>query len=72
MAISNELSTDIATALLTAKNRSPRELKHLRELVIKIHSTLQRLADQSKTARRVSKRLDNVLLMKAAGREYSK
>ena len=44
MAIYNELSSDIATALLTGKEKDPRELDDLKETVIKVHSTLQKLA----------------------------
>lgn len=44
MAISNELSGEIAAALLTVKDRSPRELNDLKKIIFDIHSTLQRLA----------------------------
>lgn len=50
MAISHELSSDIATALLAAKERSPRELKDLKEIILVIHSTLQRLTDDARVA----------------------
>ena len=43
MAISHELSSEIATALLAAKDRSPRELEDLKAVLLLIHSTLQRL-----------------------------
>ncbi|MBC8030686.1 MAG: hypothetical protein H7Z16_11290 [Pyrinomonadaceae bacterium] len=43
MAISHELSSEIATALFSAKERSPRELKDLKEVIFKIHSTLEKL-----------------------------
>jgi len=48
MAIDNELSSEIATALLTGKERDARELNHLKEIVIKVHSTLQKLAADSR------------------------
>jgi hypothetical protein len=51
MAISHELSSEIATALLAAKERSPRELKDLKEIVLVIHSTLQQLTDDARVAR---------------------
>ena len=51
MAISHELSSEIATALLAAKERSPRELKDLKEMVLMIHSTLQRLTEDARMAR---------------------
>ncbi len=54
MAISHELSGEIATALFAAKERSPRELNDLKEMVFAIHDTLERLghdarADRSKS-----------------------
>ena len=48
MAIDNELSSEIATALLTGKERDARKLNDLKETVIKVHSTLQRLAADSR------------------------
>jgi hypothetical protein len=48
MAIYNELSSDIATALLTGKEKDPRALDDLKETVIKVHSTLQKLAADSR------------------------
>ena len=50
MAISHELSSEIATALLAAKDRSPRELEDLKETLLTIYSTLQRLTEQERTA----------------------
>ena len=43
MTISNELSSEVATALLAAKDRSPEELTDLRSLVLQIHSTLRQM-----------------------------
>jgi hypothetical protein len=43
MAISHELSGEIAAALFAAKERSPHELNDLKEMVLEIHSTLERL-----------------------------
>jgi len=51
MAISHELSSEIADALFAAKERSPRELNDLKEIVFKIHSTLQQLTDRDRMAR---------------------
>jgi hypothetical protein len=51
VAISHELSSEIAAALLAAKNRSPRELEDLKEVLLSIHSTLQRLTEDARTAR---------------------
>jgi len=51
MAISHELSSEIAAALLAAKDRSPRELQDLKEVLLIIHSTLQRLTEAARTER---------------------
>ncbi len=45
MAISHELSSEIATALFAAKERSPRELNDLKEIVLEFHSSLERLGE---------------------------
>jgi hypothetical protein len=51
MAISHELSSEIAAALFAAKERSPRELNDLKEIVFKIHSALEQLSDEDRMAR---------------------
>jgi hypothetical protein len=51
MAISHELSSEIATALLTFKDRSPRELEELKETLLLVHSTLQSLSDEARAGR---------------------
>lgn len=51
MTISNELSSEIATALLAAQNKTPRELEELKEILLIIHSTLQRLTEENGAAR---------------------
>ena len=51
MAISHELSSEIATALLTAKERSPGELDSLKEMLLQIHSTLEGLSEKRRTKR---------------------
>jgi hypothetical protein len=43
MAINHELSGDIAIALLTGRKRDPKELENLKEVVVQVHATLQRL-----------------------------
>ncbi len=48
MAISNELTSEIATALLTAKNRSPEELTKLKSILLEVHSVLQEMTDRSR------------------------
>lgn len=54
MGISNELSSEIATAILSSKRRSPRELHDLKEIVLNIHSTLQKMTDEARAQRRKS------------------
>ena len=51
MSISHELSGEIAAALFDAKERSPRELKDLKDMLFKIHSTLEELAKKDQAAR---------------------
>jgi hypothetical protein len=51
MAISHELSSEIAAALLAAKDRSPREREDLKEVLLIIHSTLQRLTETARMER---------------------
>jgi hypothetical protein len=41
MSIHNELSSDIAVALLTGKDRDPQKLDDLKKVVLKVHSILQ-------------------------------
>ncbi len=53
MPISHELSGEIASALFAAKERSPEELKDLKEMVFEIHSTLQTLTDNARKARHI-------------------
>ena len=51
MAISHELSSEIAAALFSAKERSPHELNDLKDMVFRIHSTLEQLSDEDRMAR---------------------
>ena len=51
MAISNELSSDIAAALIAGKEKEPGRLLELKEILIEVHSTLQQMTEQSRTAR---------------------
>ena len=46
MAISHELSSEIATALLTFKDRSPGELDDLKQMLLEIHSALEGLTEK--------------------------
>jgi hypothetical protein len=50
MAISHELSSEIAVALLAAKDKSPRELENLKATLLTVHSTLQRLTEEMRAA----------------------
>ena len=55
MAISNELSSDIAAALIAASaKQAPAQLHELKEILIEVHSTLQQMTEQSRTARSFS------------------
>ena len=51
MAISHEVSSEIAAALFAAKERLPHELNDLKEIVFRIHSTLEQLTDEDRMAR---------------------
>jgi predicted transcriptional regulator len=50
MAISNELSSEIAAALL-AENKSPQELKQLKDVVLRVHSALQKMSADERATR---------------------
>ena len=50
MAISNELSSDVAVALL-AENKSPQELKQLKDIILQVHSTLQEMSEETRADR---------------------
>jgi predicted transcriptional regulator len=50
MAISNELSSDVAVALL-AKEKSPQELKQLKDIILQVHSALQEMSDETRSGR---------------------
>jgi hypothetical protein len=44
MTISNELSSDVAIAIFE-KNRSPQELKQLKDIILQVHSELQKMSE---------------------------
>ena len=51
MAISHEISSEIAAALITLRNssnKSPHELQELKEMLLQIHSTLEELQQQGR------------------------
>ena len=53
MSIQNELSSDIAVALLARGGKDPEQLKELIDLIFRIHATLQeKVADAEQTLRR--------------------
>ena len=53
MAISNELISDIAAVLVAANNKHPGQPNDIREILLEVHSTLQRLTEQSRRARTI-------------------
>ena len=53
MSIENELSSDIAVALLARGAQDPEQLKEMKDLILGIHATLQqKVADTERTIRR--------------------
>lgn len=50
MAISNELSSEIAAAILQ-ENKSPQELEQLKEVVLQVHCALQEIAREARIKR---------------------
>lgn len=50
MAISNELSSEIAAAILVEK-KSPQELHRLKEVILRVHSTLQKMSEEARAKR---------------------
>lgn len=69
MAISHELSSEIATALFTAKEKSQSELLDLKEMVLQIHSTLEQLGDKANTTPAQAE-IDAQPLTKAVGQQF--
>jgi predicted transcriptional regulator len=50
MAISNELSSDVAVAIL-GKNKSPQELQQLKDVILQVHSALQKMSEETRADR---------------------
>lgn len=50
MAISNELSSEIAAALLVEK-KSPQELRRLKDVLLQVHSALQQMSADERANR---------------------
>jgi hypothetical protein len=55
MAISNELSSEIAAAIL-AENKNPQDLKQLKDVILEVHKELQQMSEAARL-RRVESRL---------------
>jgi len=49
MAISNELSSDVAVAILEKK--SPEERKQLKDVILQVHSALQKMSEETRADR---------------------
>ena len=52
MTLSNELSSEIAVAMLSTSSKSARELQALQEVIFRVHSILNDLDNQERTDRR--------------------
>lgn len=50
MAISNELSSEIAVAILNEK-KSPQELRELKDVILRVHSALQKMSAEERATR---------------------
>lgn len=46
MAISNELSSEIAAAILV-ENKTPQELDRLKDVILRVHTTLQEMSEEA-------------------------
>ena len=47
MAISNELSSEIAAAIL-AEKKTPQELRQLKEVILRVHTALQQMSKEAR------------------------
>lgn len=47
MAISNELSSEIAAAIL-AEKKTPQELDRLKDVILRVHTTLQEMSEEAR------------------------
>ena len=50
MAISNELSSEIAAAIL-AEKKTPQELNQLKDMILRVHTALQEMSEEARTQR---------------------
>ena len=53
MTVSNELSSEIAIAILAAGDKSKSELRELEEIVFKVHSLLQEMSEMERYRSRI-------------------
>ena len=57
MALANELSSEIAAAILSTGKNSPAELEKLKRVVEEIHTTLERMEDREREAKQIPRSL---------------
>lgn len=50
MAISNELSSEIAAAILSEK-KTPEERNQLKDVILRVHSALQKMSEEARATR---------------------
>lgn len=50
MAIANELSSEIAAAIL-AEKKTPQELDRLKDVILQVHTTLQEMSEEAREER---------------------
>ena len=50
MAISNELSSEIAAAILSEK-KNPQELNQLKDVILRVHTALQKMSEDARARR---------------------
>ena len=55
MTIANELSSDIAAALVAAKDKDPEQLNDLKQILLEVHRTLQQLKQRTRSQRAFAK-----------------
>jgi hypothetical protein len=55
MTIANELSSDIAAALVAAKDKHPDQLRDLKQILLEVHRTLQQLKQKTRNERLFAK-----------------
>ena len=50
MALSNELSSEIAAAIL-AEKKTPQEMDQLKEIILRVHNALQKMSAEARATR---------------------